>query len=520
MSYNEIFLIILIVFSWILIIISLAPKINKTKHFSTLGPALMIKSTNNKGVLDAVAKHIPAKFIGKISTILVVLGGVLAFSMLLYEAVLLTIIHLPTSAAPPLNEYLALPLINPFIPLGYGTASLVFAVVIHEMFHGIVARKHGIKVNSVGGLFFIIPIGAFVEPDEKEIMAADPVVRRRIVAAGPGINLIIAVICIVLLVFVMMPASAPIHNGVYVENSTSLESGHAIPKGMEIVEYGNLSGKQLNNMQTNSMITPGLANVTLFNGKTESVASVPTGVAIINMISGFPAQSARVPQNSIIYNISNHGNSHIIYNINTLGSVLDKIKPGTQINMTVMLFKGGAITYKTYEMKTVSTYSYYAKSDPSANNAAYKSESFIGVQIDYSGIGYEPMASMHSLIFGGQIAGPGFYETLGLPLLGLSPIPGSLAHLFSTPFNSYAFFGIVNSLYWIFWIDFLLGIMNALPLSILDGGQFFKDTLNIAARRERFKFLRDQKNVQKIYYALGIFVFVLLMYIIIAPRII
>ena len=237
MSYNDIFLIILIVFSWIIIIISLAPEINKSKHFSTMGPALMIKSTKNKGVLDAVAKHIPAKEIGRFSTILVVLGGFLAFTMLLYEAILLTIIHAPTSAAPPLNEYLALPLINPFIPLGYGTASLVFAVVIHEMFHGIVARKHGIKVTSVGALFFVIPVGAFVEPDEKEIMAADPVVRRRIIAAGPGINLIIAIVCILLLVFVMMPASAPIHSGVYVEDSTTLYSGHSIPKGMEITSY-------------------------------------------------------------------------------------------------------------------------------------------------------------------------------------------------------------------------------------------------------------------------------------------
>ena len=92
--------------------------------------------------------------------------------------------------------------------------------------------------------------------------------------------------------------------------------------------------------------------------------------------------------------------------------------------------------------------------------------------------------------------------------------------MFSTPFNSYIFFGIANTLYWIFWIDFLLGIMNALPLSILDGGQFFKDTLNIASRKERLKFLRDENNVKKIYYAIGIFVFMLLMYIIIAPRVI
>lgn len=521
MNYNDIFLIILIVLSWVIIIIALAPEINKTKHFSTLGPALMIKSTKNKGILDAVAKRLPAKFIGKLSTILVVFGGLLAFAMLLYEAILLTIIHIPTSAAPPLNEYLALPLINPFIPIGYGTASLVFAVVIHEMFHGIVARKQGIKVNSVGGLFFIIPVGAFVEPDEKEIMAADPVVRRRIIAAGPGINLIIAAICIVLLVFVMMPASAPIHNGVYVEDSTSLYSGHAIPKGLEITSYGNLSGKALNNLETTSMITPGMANVTLFNGKTESNESVPTGVAIVDLISGCPAENANVPTNSIIYNISYKGVSHTIYNIDTLGNVLDNITPGATINMTVVTFGGvSGEHFTTYTMKTVSTYSYYAKDDPTANKAAYKDESFIGVQIDYSGIGYASIDSMHSLVFGGDLAGPEFYETLGLPILGLSPIPTSLAHLFSSPFNSYIFFGMANTLYWFFWIDFLLGIMNALPLSILDGGQFFKDTLNIASRREKLKFLRDENNVRKIYYAIGIFVFMLLMYIIIAPRII
>ncbi|WP_075057572.1 hypothetical protein [Thermogymnomonas acidicola] len=33
-----------------------------------------------------------------------------------------------------------------------------------------------------------------------------------------------------------------------------------------------------------------------------------------------------------------------------------------------------------------------------------------------------------------------------------------------------------------FWINFLLGITNALPLSILDGAQFLKDTIVIAGR--------------------------------------
>ncbi len=514
MNYNYLYLVILIVFSWIFIILSLAPKINKTKHFATMGPALMVRATKNHGTLDSVSKHLPARTIGKLSTILVVLGGLTAFIMLLYEAILITMVHIPSSQAPSLLDDLAIPVVNPFIPLGYGTATLVFAVVIHEMFHGIVARKHGIKVNSVGALFFVIPVGAFVEPDQNEIMAADPVVRRRIIAAGPGINLIIAVICILLLIFVMMPASAPIHNGIYVEDTTTIDPGHVIPKGYEIVRYGNISGNALNNLEVTSSLTPGMENVELFNGKIYKNETVPTGVVISDLISGFPAEQHKVPVDSIIYKINNQ----TVYNINTLGNILNKIAPSKNITMETIIF-GNSITYHNYTMKTVSTYSYYAKDDPTANKNIYKNESFIGVGITYSGIGYESIDYMHSLEFGGLLAGPGFYDTLGLPILGLSPIPTTLSNLFSSPFNSYIFFGIVNTLYWLFWFDFLLGIFNALPLSILDGGQYFKDSLAIASRRKHLKFLKDPQNITKIYYIIGLFVFMLLMYIIIVPYI-
>ncbi len=509
MSYNEIYLIVLIVFSWIFIILYLSPHINKSKHFSTLGPALMVKSTKNRGILDAASKRFPGKFFGKISTILVVVGGLIAFIMLVYEAILITTVHIPPSAAPSLNEYLAIPLVNPFIPLGYGTATLVFAVVIHEMFHGIVARKHGIKVDGVGALFFIIPVGAFVEPNEKEISEADPVVRRRIIAAGPGINIVIAIICIMLLIFVMMPASPPVHSGVYVESSANPH----IPKGYEIIKYGNITGNSLNNIENNSHITPGMATVEIYNGKTYKNVSAETGVFICDLTPGFPAQNANVPVNSIISKI----NGSTIYNINTLGTVLDKIAPGTNITMQIITSSG---TVKNYTMKTISTYSYYAKEDPSANKNIYKNESFIGVGVTYSGLGYIPINEMHREVFGAALFGPGFFETLGLPILGLSPIPLTMTHLFKSPFNPFIFFGIVNTLYWLFWIDFLLGIMNALPIAVFDGGQFFRDSLLITSRKKHFSFLKDEKNVMKIYYMMALFVLMLLIYIVIAPRII
>ncbi len=496
----------LVVFAWIIIIIGLSPSIRKSKYFSLLGPALMVKSTRNFGVIDGIARHFPGKIFSRISVIIVILGAVSALGMLLYESYLAFFI--PPSRAPALNLYLAIPGINPYIPIGYGIFALVFAVVIHEMFHGIVARRHGIKVNSVGALFFIVPVGAFVEPDEKEVSEADPIVRRRIFAAGPGINIVIAIICILLLIFVMMPASAPVHTGVYVESSSISN----IKPGTEIIALDNYTGSKICNIEYASMIKPGtVANAEIYNGKTIHNEDIYAGVYIDALISGYPSENAGVKPNSIIISIDNK----TIYNVNTLGNVLDKIKPGSTISMTV-LYPSSHVT-KTYTMKTVSTYSYYAKADPLENSNAYKNQSFIGVEITYAGIGYEPINYIHKLVFGGYIFGSGFFDEIGLPLLGLSPIPASMTHLFKSPFNPYIFFGIANVLYWLFWIDFLLGITNALPLSILDGGQFFKDSLSIASRR--FKFLRDEKNVNRIYYMVSVIVLLIFIWVIIAPRI-
>ncbi len=283
----------------------------------------------------------------------------------------------------------------------------------------------------------------------------------------------------------MMPLAPPVHSGVYIQESENAQ----IPHGYEIIKYGNISGSALNNLETDSYLKPGMENIVLYNGTTVN-KSVLTGVFISQIISGFPAAAAHVPSDSVILSI----NGSTIYNINTLGNVLDKIKPGTNITMEIMTLNGKT---DNYTLKTVSTYSYYEKDDPAANKNIYKNESFIGVGITYSGLDYIPLKEMRGLIFGSALFGPQFFDVLGLPVLGLSPVPYNLAHLFSTPFNNYIYFGLVNSLYWLFWIDFLLGIMNALPVAVFDGGQFFRDTLMIASRRERFSFLKNEKHLQR-----------------------
>src|SRR5439155_1593328 len=66
---------------------------------------------------------------------------------------------------------LGLPGINPIIPLGYGILGLAVAIILHEFSHGILSRVANIKIRSLGLIFLIFPIGAFVEPDEDELRA-------------------------------------------------------------------------------------------------------------------------------------------------------------------------------------------------------------------------------------------------------------------------------------------------------------------------------------------------------------
>ncbi len=87
------------------------------------------------------------------------------------------------------------------IPLFAGILSLAIILVIHEFSHGILARISKIKIKNTGLIFLlgVIPIGAFVEPNEKEVSKLSAVEQNRISIAGVSANLLATIICLVLL---------------------------------------------------------------------------------------------------------------------------------------------------------------------------------------------------------------------------------------------------------------------------------------------------------------------------------
>jgi membrane-associated protease RseP (regulator of RpoE activity) len=95
---------------------------------------------------------------------------------------------------------LALPGINPYLPIVDGWIALLVAMIIHEGAHGIVARSRGLPVKSSGLIFFLlVPIGAFVELDDDAMKVAKATDSGRVLAAGAGINFVVGLVCLLLL---------------------------------------------------------------------------------------------------------------------------------------------------------------------------------------------------------------------------------------------------------------------------------------------------------------------------------
>lgn len=83
--------------------------------------------------------------------------------------------------------------------------ALFIIAVIHEFAHGVVAKAHGLKIKSTGfaifGLVFPAIPAAFVEPDEKEMKKKSDVVQYSIFAAGPVINILLALALLMIFPF-------------------------------------------------------------------------------------------------------------------------------------------------------------------------------------------------------------------------------------------------------------------------------------------------------------------------------
>jgi membrane-associated protease RseP (regulator of RpoE activity) len=177
--------------------------------------------------------------------------------------------------------YLGLPGVNPYIPILDGWIALFFAMIIHEGAHGIIARSLGFPVKSSGLFFFLfVPLGAFVELDDKALKAARARDSGRILAAGAGVNFIVGIVFLLLLssaVSGMTPAA----NGIAIEqvNIGSPAAAAGIHPGDYVVMVNGIHINNPSDIASAPWYRQGqVINLTLYReGQTVQVASLTVG---------------------------------------------------------------------------------------------------------------------------------------------------------------------------------------------------------------------------------------------------
>ncbi|MCC7570017.1 site-2 protease family protein [Candidatus Micrarchaeota archaeon] len=180
-----------------------------------------------------------------ISKILVVVGGYMMFFvfLLVYSSVMIIynlILTVMTGVqAPEPSAVMIIPGVS--IPFFEGIIAMIILLAFHELSHGFLARVAKVKLESVGVVLIgILPIGAFVEPNEKELEKRSVIEKVRTFMAGSGVNFIILFISFLVFLIAEPYLSSQIdYNVVYYGNITEF-------KDAVVISVNDIPAKELN----------------------------------------------------------------------------------------------------------------------------------------------------------------------------------------------------------------------------------------------------------------------------------
>jgi membrane-associated protease RseP (regulator of RpoE activity) len=192
------------------------------EHITFYGPLMALK-TDRVGFFD---RFIPfsafLRLYGTLGVIMVVLVSVLMTLMLLFSIQHIIVQRPPLTMANDPKNVLAIPGVNDFIPFTFAVwFGLLITMIVHEFGHAILCRVEGIRVKSMGVLLAVIPIGAFVEPDEEDQEKTTGLKKMRMFGAGITNNILVGILCFAVMIALLgfaVPVATPLIKGVYVDS--------------------------------------------------------------------------------------------------------------------------------------------------------------------------------------------------------------------------------------------------------------------------------------------------------------
>ncbi len=410
----------------------------ESERWTLMGPLLMLRTQAGKRTIDRMAKKRYWGIAADVFIALTVLSALLMVFLLVWQN---TLFFTHTEAVrgdpPDLQDALAIPGVNPVIPVGYGLFALIVALVIHEGGHGILCRFANLNVKSLGLLFFIVPIGAFVEPDEEALQGATLREKLRMFSSGPGPNIVLGIACVLLFSQVMVPAIAPAHSGVALLN---------VNEGMPAADAG---------------LEPGMF---ILNIEGEDVESIEGFQAALNVTYPDAAWS---------------------WNHQAGPASEDPDAAGEDRLIEIRYMHQGE--EGTAHVEPVDRYLWYEENAPQANQEHFKNKPFLGVSPADEDRLQGIMDNLESPFEQQGLRGALFY--LALPFINMQPFPSAFHDMFTVTgfFEGWgaSFWILANTLYWLFWLNVILGTFNAIPMGPLDGGHMFRHSLHAWLRKRR-----------------------------------
>jgi len=484
------YLIALIVFlAWITLVYALQKNKWFEKHnMSLMGPAVMWRTKRGRDLVDRLASGKRFwNFYGKLALWICAGAMMTIMILLLWEA---TIVSRITKAPSP-ELILGIPGINPIIPVGYGILALVVGIAVHELAHGIITRNGGMKVLSLGLLFLVFPIGAFVEPDEKELQKTTRAKRAKVFAAGPATNILVGLLILAIFSGIMMSSLKPVHEGALatgIVDGSPLAVAGIRPNSL-IVSVGASTISNATDLENRLSPNPG-APVTVeyyYKGNLRRADGITDGVVVAYVAKGFAAYESGMRTGMVLVSL----NDTPMANLDTLTHTMANARAGRTVNITVMALNETSDAFEINSSLTKITLSdkwdYYERYDPNHNNDAYRGVAYLGggflaMGVDSANVTAYSTVLAHPFKDDRNVNdfSKSWLRLIALPFLDLAPVRSPITDLYS-PGGSMAwmpdtaFWLVANSLYWIFWINLMVGLTNVLPMIPLDGGYIFKD---------------------------------------------
>ena len=522
-------------------------------NITSYGPLLMIRTTRGLQLLDRLA--VPKKAWRLFADVGIRLMFIGMFAMLLIVIVsdISMLSSLGDNTMPEPNKFnearniFLIPGVNEFIPLTWGLIALIVTLVVHEFSHAILCRVENIRVKSMGILLALVPVGGFAEPDENELFgteatgkegegpvertgskAATRQQRARILAAGVMANFVVALLAFILFFGPVLGAIAPIGN-VMIMDAQGEASAAGLESQMIITQINDKPVDNIMGMLEYLDTFPEGETVRLYASKDRVTSAYDIrvgpaeedirGVLIQDIVAASPAEAAGLQKGMRIIQMDTVP-MRTVYDFR---SFMNTTSAGQSVTLVLADNTSGKFEL-TLELA----------SHPDEGN----DKGFLGVFTSQDEnvatrlgitVGEFPATTYLSLLDGipGMLKGiAGWLILLGLPIVGFAGegfpgFSGMLAN-FYTPAGwaeplGIGIFWIANSLLWIGWLNFYVGLFNCLPAVPLDGGHIFKDYIKAFIYRLTRNEERSLRLSTAVTATFAVLIFMSFMFMIFGP---